>query len=170
MLNMSVELGLTFLFSLTFLFLARKVAKKVGLVDKPNFRKRHQGTVPLVGGISVFAGVCFAFLITNYYQPNDMLYLSCAGVLVLVGVIDDKFDISVKIRAAVQAGAEAVGRAEVIDGGSRRAAIRKALAVASPSDVVAILGKGHEVGQEINGEVHPFADAAVVAEEWVRSE
>jgi len=103
MLNMSVELGLTFLFSLTFIFLARKVAKKVGLVDKPNFRKRHQGTVPLVGGISVFAGVCFAFLITNYYQPNDTLYLSCAGILVLVGAIDDRFDISVKIRAAVQA-------------------------------------------------------------------
>ncbi len=102
-LNMSVELGLTFLFSLIFLFLARKVAKKVGLVDKPNFRKRHQGAVPLVGGISVFAGVCFAFLITNYYQPHDMLFLACAGVLVFVGMIDDKFDISVKIRASVQA-------------------------------------------------------------------
>ncbi len=103
-LNMSVELGLTFLFSLIFLFVARKIAKKVGLVDKPNFRKRHQGTVPLVGGISVFAGVCFAFLITSYYQLHDTLYLTCAGVLVLVGVIDDKFDISVKFRAAVQAG------------------------------------------------------------------
>ncbi|MEA7581071.1 peroxide stress protein YaaA, partial [Salmonella enterica subsp. enterica serovar Anatum] len=40
-------------------FLARKVAIKIGLVDKPNFRKRHQGVIPLVGGISVFAGICF---------------------------------------------------------------------------------------------------------------
>ncbi|WP_114141180.1 plasmid mobilization relaxosome protein MobC, partial [Escherichia coli] len=36
------------LFTTLFLFFARKVAKKVGLVDKPNFRKRHQGLIPLV--------------------------------------------------------------------------------------------------------------------------
>jgi len=51
---MSTELGLTFLFSLAFIFIARKVAKKIGLVDKPNLRKRHQGVIPLVGGISVY--------------------------------------------------------------------------------------------------------------------
>ncbi|VDZ75541.1 undecaprenyl-phosphate alpha-N-acetylglucosaminyl transferase [Atlantibacter hermannii] len=32
-----------------------------------------------------------------------MLYLSCAGVLVLVGALDDRYDISVKIRALIQA-------------------------------------------------------------------
>ncbi len=32
-----------------------------------------------------------------------MLYLACAGVLVLVGALDDRFDISVKFRAVVQA-------------------------------------------------------------------
>ncbi len=31
------------------------------------------------------------------------LYLACAGVLVLVGALDDRFDISVKIRAVIQA-------------------------------------------------------------------
>lgn len=103
LLRMTGELGLTFLFSLIFLFLAQKAAKKIGLVDKPNFRKRHQGTIPLVGGVSVFAGVCFAFSITSYYRPDDLLYLGCAGVLVMVGMIDDKFDISVKVRALVQA-------------------------------------------------------------------
>nr|WP_205246596.1 MULTISPECIES: UDP-N-acetylglucosamine--undecaprenyl-phosphate N-acetylglucosaminephosphotransferase [unclassified Enterobacter] len=94
---------LIFLFTTAFLFCARKAARRVGLVDKPNFRKRHQGTVPLVGGISVFAGVCFTFLIGNYYIPHLWLYLLCAGTLVLVGALDDRYDISVKIRAAVQA-------------------------------------------------------------------
>jgi len=92
-----------FLFTTIFLFFARKVAKKIGLVDKPNFRKRHQGLIPLVGGISVFAGICFTFAIADYYIPHAMLYLSCAGVLVLVGALDDRFDISVKIRALIQA-------------------------------------------------------------------
>lgn len=103
MLNMSTELLLIFLFSFVFLFLARKVAPKVGLVDKPNDRKRHQGLIPLVGGISIYAGICFAFLITDYQIAHSALYLGCAGLLVFVGALDDRFDISVKIRAFVQA-------------------------------------------------------------------
>lgn len=97
------ELFSIFLFTTVFLFFARKVAKRVGLVDKPNFRKRHQGLIPLVGGISVYAGICFTFGIANYYIPHAALYLACAGVLVFVGVMDDRFDISVKIRALIQA-------------------------------------------------------------------
>ncbi|MCT4700438.1 UDP-N-acetylglucosamine--undecaprenyl-phosphate N-acetylglucosaminephosphotransferase [Enterobacteriaceae bacterium H20N1] len=97
------DLVCIFLFTTIFLFFARKVAKKVGLVDKPNFRKRHQGLIPLVGGISVYAGICFTFLIANYYIPHAWLYLICAGALVFVGALDDRYDISVKIRASVQA-------------------------------------------------------------------
>ncbi len=97
------ELFSIFLFTTVFLFVARKMARHVGLVDKPNYRKRHQGLIPLVGGISVFAGVCFTFGITDYYIPHAALYLCCAGVLVFIGALDDRFDISVKIRAAVQA-------------------------------------------------------------------
>jgi len=32
--------------------------------------------------------------------------------------------------------------------------------------VVAILGKGHELGQEVAGEVLPFNDAEVAVAEW----
>ena len=97
------ELISIFLFTTLFIFIARKAAKRVGLVDKPNYRKRHQGLIPLVGGISVFAGICFTFAIADYYIPHARLYLGCAGVLVLVGALDDRFDISVKIRAVIQA-------------------------------------------------------------------
>ncbi|MDO5285346.1 MAG: UDP-N-acetylmuramoyl-L-alanyl-D-glutamate--2,6-diaminopimelate ligase [Actinomycetia bacterium] len=81
-----------------------------------------------------------------------------------------------QIRAAVLAGARQArdeaapgSRAagcQVIDGGDRRQAIRQALALAGPGDVVAVLGKGHEQGQAARGTVTPFSDAAVVAEEW----
>ncbi|HEU4908712.1 MAG TPA: hypothetical protein VFT17_07610, partial [Propionibacteriaceae bacterium] len=56
---------------------------------------------------------------------------------------------------------------EVIDGGDRRSAIRLALQLAKPGDVVAILGKGHELGQEVAGTVLRFSDPVVAAEEWV---
>jgi UDP-GlcNAc:undecaprenyl-phosphate GlcNAc-1-phosphate transferase len=103
LLTASTDLISIFLFTTLFLFFARKVAKKVGLVDKPNYRKRHQGLIPLVGGISVYAGICFTFAIANAYIPHAVLYLTCAGVLVFVGALDDRFDISVKFRATVQA-------------------------------------------------------------------
>jgi UDP-N-acetylmuramoyl-L-alanyl-D-glutamate--2,6-diaminopimelate ligase len=63
------------------------------------------------------------------------------------------------IRAAVLAGAhEAGGRAEVLEEGDRREAIRRAVTMARPGDTVVIAGKGHETGQEIQGTVHPFDD------------
>jgi UDP-N-acetylmuramoyl-L-alanyl-D-glutamate--2,6-diaminopimelate ligase len=71
------------------------------------------------------------------------------------------------IRAEVLAGAQAAtGTAEVLDGGDRRSAIRLGLQRARPGDVVAVLGKGHELGQEIGGVVLPFSDPDVVAAEW----
>ncbi|WP_413736641.1 UDP-N-acetylglucosamine--undecaprenyl-phosphate N-acetylglucosaminephosphotransferase [Sodalis sp. RH21] len=103
LLNMSTDFIAIFLFSMVFLFFSRKVAKKIGLVDKPNYRKRHQGQIPLVGGISIYAGICFTFIYTDHFVPHIGLYLLCSGILVLTGALDDRFDISVKSRATIQA-------------------------------------------------------------------
>jgi UDP-N-acetylmuramoyl-L-alanyl-D-glutamate--2,6-diaminopimelate ligase len=40
----------------------------------------------------------------------------------------------------------------------RREAIATAIAIANAGDIVVVLGKGHETGQEINGEKFPFDD------------
>lgn len=40
----------------------------------------------------------------------------------------------------------------------RKAAIRRAIEIAEPGDLVIVLGKGHETGQEIHGVKHPFSD------------
>ena len=45
----------------------------------------------------------------------------------------------------------------------RRAAIAEAVRRAEPGDVIALLGKGHERGQEINGQIHPFDDRVELA-------
>jgi UDP-N-acetylmuramoyl-L-alanyl-D-glutamate--2,6-diaminopimelate ligase len=66
------------------------------------------------------------------------------------------------IRAGVLAGAREVSRA-VTQVAGRRAAIEAAVRAAGPGDVVAVLGKGHETGQEIDGEVHPFDDRTELA-------
>ncbi len=65
------------------------------------------------------------------------------------------------IRAAMLAGARAVGPAEggeIIEIGDRREAIAHAVSLAEPGDIVFLAGKGHESGQEAGGVVHPFSD------------
>ncbi len=68
-----------------------------------------------------------------------------------------------EIRAAMLAGTGG-GRAEVVEIGDRRTAIFEAVRRAAPGDVVLIAGKGHETGQEIRGEIHPFDDRVVARE------
>ena len=86
----------------------------------------------------------------------------------LVVVTDDnpRSEEPAAIRAAVLAGAREAGGAEVVDGGDRRAAIARALRLARPADWVAVLGKGHETGQDVAGVISPFDDVAVIRETW----
>jgi UDP-N-acetylmuramoyl-L-alanyl-D-glutamate--2,6-diaminopimelate ligase len=66
--------------------------------------------------------------------------------------------------AAIRAGIIAGAGPDAREVAGRRAAIEAAVRAAAPGDVVAVLGKGHERGQEIAGEVHPFDDRTVLAE------
>ncbi|MFC4064219.1 UDP-N-acetylmuramoyl-L-alanyl-D-glutamate--2,6-diaminopimelate ligase [Actinoplanes subglobosus] len=68
------------------------------------------------------------------------------------------------VRSAVRVGAEEASTpAKVIEVDGRRSAIGEAVRLASPGDVIAVLGKGNEQGQEVNGEVLPFDDRIELA-------
>jgi UDP-N-acetylmuramoyl-L-alanyl-D-glutamate--2,6-diaminopimelate ligase len=84
----------------------------------------------------------------------------------LVIVTDDnpRTEDPAEIRAAVRAGAQEAGApAEIIEVAGRRAAIDEAVRRAASGDVIAVLGKGHERGQEVNGEMLPFDDRIELA-------
>lgn len=68
------------------------------------------------------------------------------------------------IRAGVLAGAREAPGAAVREVAGRRAAIVAAVRLATAGDVIALLGKGHERGQEVAGRVAPFDDRTVLAE------
>ncbi|NAZ71419.1 MULTISPECIES: UDP-N-acetylglucosamine--undecaprenyl-phosphate N-acetylglucosaminephosphotransferase [Vibrio] len=100
---MLLELSFVGFFSFTSLFLMRKVAKAVGLVDKPNERKLHNGAIPLVGGISISLSIS-QYLVTHpNVIPHSQVFLASIAALIVIGALDDKFDISFKIRLLVQA-------------------------------------------------------------------
>ncbi|MDH3606897.1 MAG: UDP-N-acetylmuramoyl-L-alanyl-D-glutamate--2,6-diaminopimelate ligase [Acidimicrobiia bacterium] len=63
------------------------------------------------------------------------------------------------IIAAVAAGADGPAEVRIIE--DRRRAIAEAMHTGEIGDAILILGKGHELGQEIAGVVHPFDDRAV---------
>lgn len=84
------------------LFVFRKFAILINLVDQPNARKHHNGSVPLVGGLAVFVVVFSYLLIFPHTITSSALYLGCASTLLFVGVLDDLFDISFRLRLALQ--------------------------------------------------------------------
>ncbi|MCQ4054020.1 MULTISPECIES: UDP-N-acetylglucosamine--undecaprenyl-phosphate N-acetylglucosaminephosphotransferase [Aeromonas] len=91
-----------FIIAFVVLFIFRKIAKKINLVDRPNERKLHQGVIPLVGGISIYVTLMLAL----WYKPELLvgsdIYVLCASVLVLMGAIDDKYDVDYRIRLVIQ--------------------------------------------------------------------
>ncbi len=89
------------------ILLLRPIASATGLVDVPNERKSHLSPTPLVGGLAIFVGLSFAFLLVgvDYTALSARQILSFFGgglLLVVIGVIDDYLDLSPAIRFVAQ--------------------------------------------------------------------
>ncbi|MCC5859612.1 MAG: undecaprenyl/decaprenyl-phosphate alpha-N-acetylglucosaminyl 1-phosphate transferase [Ectothiorhodospiraceae bacterium] len=91
-----------FAVSLLTLPLLSRLAHMYGLVDEPGGRKRHQGNVPLIGGLAIF----LAFLIVlPFAGGGGALHPALVtGMLVLVvfGALDDHRDLSSGVKLAFQ--------------------------------------------------------------------
>jgi UDP-GlcNAc:undecaprenyl-phosphate/decaprenyl-phosphate GlcNAc-1-phosphate transferase len=72
----------------------RPVAVVVDLVDRPGGRKTHRGDIPVVGGLAMFLGCIFGggLLPANLFVSVSLL--SASALVVLVGLLDDRFEIS----------------------------------------------------------------------------
>lgn len=77
-------------------------AQKIGLIDRPCERKRHDGSVPLVGGLSVFITSLITFIYFFNLTPPLVLFLIASALMVAIGVLDDRFDLSVSLRILAQ--------------------------------------------------------------------
>ena len=89
----------------------RPVAQSLGLVDIPNERKVHDGAIPLVGGIAIFAAVVVAHAVSKAIFPgalgvsNYTSFYVAGALLILVGVIDDYRELSPGVRLVSEGGA-----------------------------------------------------------------
>jgi UDP-GlcNAc:undecaprenyl-phosphate GlcNAc-1-phosphate transferase len=72
----------------------RPLAVAVDLVDRPGGRKTHHGDVPIVGGLAMFVGIVLGVGLLPVPGNHAGAFLAACAVLVTVGLIDDRFDLS----------------------------------------------------------------------------
>lgn len=80
----------------------RPLARRIGLVDRPNDRKAHSGTVPLIGGVAMFCGFTLGALTLGIPLAAYASFFAASGVLVAVGVYDDMHELSSRVRFGAQ--------------------------------------------------------------------
>lgn len=80
----------------------RLLAPRLGLVDKPNLRKRHVGTIPVVGGIGLLMGATLAIYARGYVSSESAWFVGFATTIVAIGVVDDRFDMKAGVKLSLQ--------------------------------------------------------------------
>jgi UDP-GlcNAc:undecaprenyl-phosphate GlcNAc-1-phosphate transferase len=79
-----------------------RIATRWLMVDHPGGRKVHSVPVPRVGGVAMAVGVFIAAFLAIDLQPHDRWFLIAAAVLVIFGVLDDRFDLDYRIKLVGQ--------------------------------------------------------------------
>jgi UDP-GlcNAc:undecaprenyl-phosphate GlcNAc-1-phosphate transferase len=91
-----------FLVTVVLVLALRPLATAVGLVDIPGGRKRHGCPVPVIGGLAMAIGLGFGASLVKLPEFGFPLLLAMY-LLVLVGTLDDRFDLPAKVRLIAQA-------------------------------------------------------------------
>ncbi len=78
-------------------------AMPFGLVDHPMGRKDHAHPTPVTGGIGLFAALLLSFLIFGRFDLQLSVFFVAGGLLLVIGVLDDRYDLSSRVRFFVQA-------------------------------------------------------------------
>jgi len=92
--------------------LVRYLARRQGLLDKPDYRKVHPIPIPRLGGIAIAAafylGLAAAILVTspgpNRLIEADQLVAVLIGValIVCIGIVDDLFGMRARVKLSAQ--------------------------------------------------------------------
>ncbi|SFJ26443.1 UDP-GlcNAc:undecaprenyl-phosphate GlcNAc-1-phosphate transferase [Paenibacillus sp. UNC496MF] len=85
-----------------------KLAFKVGAIDKPNHRKVHTKIMPRMGGLGIYAAFIGAYFAIQPFIPEGLFrsydrnlinaLLAGGSIIVLIGALDDRFELSAKVK------------------------------------------------------------------------
>lgn len=84
--------------------LSRQIAMRLGVVDKPNHRKVHLDHKPLMGGLAIYVALALAVMLfspARHLRELGMVLVG-AAFLALVGLIDDRYELSARLKLSAQ--------------------------------------------------------------------
>ncbi len=99
-LNLSMVWGAVGFITSTFLLMV--FAKRLKLLDYPGGRKCHLSPTPVIGGLCLYVGFTSALLSDTALFHQAFYFWAFAGLIVLIGVIDDRHEASARTRLIVQ--------------------------------------------------------------------
>jgi UDP-GlcNAc:undecaprenyl-phosphate/decaprenyl-phosphate GlcNAc-1-phosphate transferase len=88
--------------------LTARLAVRLGAIDLPRDRDLHEAPVPRLGGLAILAGILIAAVIFVPLDSQTRAILGGALVAVLVGSIDDLYDLPPAAKLAGQIAAAAI--------------------------------------------------------------
>ncbi|XEC95354.1 glycosyltransferase family 4 protein [Paenibacillus tarimensis] len=96
------------IFSLCLTPIVKNFAFKIGAIDKPNHRKVHTRIMPRLGGLAIYAAFAAGLLLVLPFIPEGVLnkydmnliqaMLAGSTLIVLIGALDDRFELSAKVK------------------------------------------------------------------------
>lgn len=78
-----------FVLALVFAQICKPVARRLGIVAKPKADRWHRSVIPLLGGVAIAAAVFTTTAVFAVADRELLILIAGAGVLFVVGVIDD---------------------------------------------------------------------------------
>ena len=78
------------------------LSNRVGLLDYPNTRKKHSRAIPVVGGVAIYTSLVTSAVIFLNLPEHFLGICLISGVIILLGMLDDRFDISPKLKFLFQ--------------------------------------------------------------------
>lgn len=97
-----IQIGLPLLVTMLFMFALRPVARGLELIDRPGGRKMHVGEIPVIGGLAMTLGLLIASVYSSGTFQGYAFFLSSLLLLVVIGALDDRYDLPPSVRFLAQ--------------------------------------------------------------------
>lgn len=97
-----VTLVLCFLCSIVITPFVKKLAFKIGAMDRPNQRKVHHKIMPRLGGLAIYISFMLGMLLIDTSKSVHIPLLVGSFVIIVAGILDDVFELSARVKLMFQ--------------------------------------------------------------------
>lgn len=98
----------TFLSSLIYVPICKKIALHIGAIDLPNERKVHEKPMPRIGGLAIYASFITGYMLFGNITTQMISILIGGFVIIITGIMDDIKPMSAKNKFLAQLLAAAI--------------------------------------------------------------